>query len=277
MVSCRTLLLTCVVANVWAHNIAATEIVLQNDSLGSASQGTPLLAFLQGERAANWHTAPLAGTIVGVQVVWGTLFGGGSDSTEFAIHIYDGGTFPDPAAGAPLATISTPVLTDGTSSGTINEFRFLDPPTDGTPLSVSVSKDQDFIVALEFFNTNDGQSFAPSVKYDGETCAGGTSTAFAIPGGWADACLLGVPGNLGIRAILDVTLTPGDFDVDGDVDGDDFLLWQSDPSVGSLADWEENYGTVATLSATAAAVPEPTTTALALVALCLAMGRRRAF
>ncbi len=26
---------------------------------------------------------------------------------------------------------------------------------------------------------------------------------FAIPGGWADACLLAVPGDFGIRAILD--------------------------------------------------------------------------
>ena len=36
---------------------------------------------------------------------------------------------------------------------------------------------------------------------------------------------------------------PGDFNGDGIVDGTDFLLWQLDPSVGSLADWEANYGT----------------------------------
>ena len=48
-----------------------------------------------------------------------------------------------------------------------------------------------------------------------------------------------------------------------------FPLSQSD-----LSDWEANYGTVATLSATSAAVPEPTTTTLALVALCLVIGRR---
>lgn len=29
---------------------------------------------------------------------------------------------------------------------------------------------------------------------------------------------------------------PGDFDLDGDVDGADFLLWQRNPSVGDLAD-----------------------------------------
>jgi hypothetical protein len=68
-------------------------------------------------------------------------------------------------------------------------------------------------------------------------------------------------------------LISGDFNGDGGVDGEDFLLWQRDRSVGSLANWEANYGTVVTLSA---AVPEPTTTALVLAALCLAMSRRRA-
>ncbi len=71
-------------------------------------------------------------------------------------------------------------------------------------------------------------------------------------------------------------IQPGDFDGNGEVNGFDFLLWQRDPSVGSLADWEANYGTVATLSASSAAVPEPTTTALALAALCLAISRWRA-
>jgi hypothetical protein len=45
-------------------------------------------------------------------------------------------------------------------------------------------------------------------------------------------------------ATILVTGTPdmGDFDQDGDVDGRDFLLWQRNPSVGSLADWQNNYG-----------------------------------
>ncbi len=64
---------------------------------------------------------------------------------------------------------------------------------------------------------------------------------------------------------------------DCDVDGFDFLKWQLDPNVGSLTAWEANYGMVATLSASSAAVPEPTTCTLALAALCLGMSRRRAF
>jgi autotransporter-associated beta strand protein len=67
-----------------------------------------------------------------------------------------------------------------------------------------------------------------------------------------------------------VPALPGDFDIDGDVDGFDFLLWQRggspDPlSQSDLDDWEANYGMVATLSASSAAVPEPNSLAL----LCL--------
>jgi hypothetical protein len=65
--------------------------------------------------------------------------------------------------------------------------------------------------------------------------------------------------------LSDVMVVPlaGDFNGDGTCDGADFLMWQLDPSVGLLADWEANYGTVAPLSATSAAVPEPATLLLA--------------
>ena len=53
----------------------------------------------------------------------------------------------------------------------------------------------------------------------------------------------------------------GDFDGSGFVDGLDFLLWQRNPAVGDLADWENNYGT-GSLSASTAAVPEPSTAVL---------------
>jgi hypothetical protein len=48
----------------------------------------------------------------------------------------------------------------------------------------------------------------------------------------------------------------GDFDLDGDVDGRDFLAWQRNPSVGNLADWQANDGT-GSLVAANVAVPEP--------------------
>jgi hypothetical protein len=61
----------------------------------------------------------------------------------------------------------------------------------------------------------------------------------------------------------------GDFNNDGKVDGQDLLVWQRNPAVGSLADWKNNYGTGGL--AAVAAVPEPGTALLAAtcgLALC---------
>jgi hypothetical protein len=63
--------------------------------------------------------------------------------------------------------------------------------------------------------------------------------------------------------------TSGDLNCDGKVDGEDFLLWQRDPDVGSLADWEANYGTSAPLSATSTAVPEPATAIMLMLGAAL--------
>ena len=66
----------------------------------------------------------------------------------------------------------------------------------------------------------------------------------------------------------------GDFDEDGDVDGRDFLVWQSNPSVGNLADWQTNYGNGPLSAATS--VPEPTASVLLLsIVGCWALLRAR--
>jgi hypothetical protein len=70
---------------------------------------------------------------------------------------------------------------------------------------------------------------------------------------------------------------PGDFDFDGSVDGNDFLVWQRGGSAAplspsDLAAWQANFGVPA--AAPAAAVPEPAAIVLAALAgLCL-WGRR---
>jgi hypothetical protein len=68
--------------------------------------------------------------------------------------------------------------------------------------------------------------------------------------------------------------TPGDFDGDGDIDGRDFLVWQRNPSVGNLADWQANYGT-GSLVATNVAVPEPASVLLLMMVTAGACLRRR--
>ncbi len=65
----------------------------------------------------------------------------------------------------------------------------------------------------------------------------------------------------------------GDFDQDGDTDGADFLLWQRDTSVGSLSDWENDFGASTALQA-ASAVPEPTSLVLFGLAAISLLARR---
>jgi len=67
---------------------------------------------------------------------------------------------------------------------------------------------------------------------------------------------------------------PGDFDGDGVVDGQDFLAWQRNPSLGNLADWEANFGSGAPLSA-AVNVPEPSAALLLCIGVGLAITGRR--
>jgi len=61
----------------------------------------------------------------------------------------------------------------------------------------------------------------------------------------------------------------GDFDLDNDVDGRDFLFWQREfgttLDATDLANWESNFGTVLPLVGAVASVPEPTSYLLMMV------------
>ncbi|MDC0934790.1 hypothetical protein OAS39_00790 [Pirellulales bacterium] len=75
--------------------------------------------------------------------------------------------------------------------------------------------------------------------------------------------------------VTETTGTPGDHDGDGFVVGTDLLGWQQDdPSMISV--WEANYGTGVVALSAAAAVPEPATLAVSLLAVLAWMtpGRR---
>lgn len=66
---------------------------------------------------------------------------------------------------------------------------------------------------------------------------------------------------------------PGDFNMDGRVDGADFLAWQRNPALGSLSDWEANYGLPTTSNTTS--VPEPSAALLLLLGAAGVCSRRR--
>ena len=68
-------------------------------------------------------------------------------------------------------------------------------------------------------------------------------------------------------AIVEAVAPPGDFNLDGQVDGEDFLRWQRGVPANSLspddlAAWEANFGSTGNLAAASIAVPEPSTTLL---------------
>jgi len=101
-------------------------------------------------------------------------------------------------------------------------------------------------------------------------------TAASILGTFAAETLPALPGSLewfvnySATSVELISTFAGDFDFDGDVDGNDFLLWQTDPSIGLLSDWETNYGAVASsLTSVSTTVPEPTGLTMGLLAVAL--------
>jgi hypothetical protein len=68
---------------------------------------------------------------------------------------------------------------------------------------------------------------------------------------------------------------PGDFNGSGATNGRDFLEWQRNPSVGSLADWQSGYGS-SCLTAASTAVPEPSSVAMLSLLAAAPLMRRSA-
>lgn len=96
----------------------------------------------------------------------------------------------------------------------------------------------------------------------------------------AGAAFLGGPEDILSFGTLDWSLEdiseslPGDFDIDDDVDGRDFLTWQQNTGVGALSDWQTHYGT-GSLSADVVAVPETPTLGLSAILMSFATACRR--
>jgi len=147
--------------------------------------------FISGEEAGAVLDAPSDHypiEILRVGIGWGSQFGGAPQSLEQAIHVYENGL---PAPGTPIFTLSGPVLNDGF----INVF-------DLEPFAGEVLVDSGpFTVTLEFLNTNSGDVFAPSMVHDGNGCQSGKNAVYVIPGGWYDACVLGVTGDWVVYAV----------------------------------------------------------------------------
>lgn len=186
-----------VFAGLLAQPAAAAELVVQNDSTVGGTPSTVANFFIPGESTAAWLTASCSGNIVAARVYWASPFGSQPASLEQQITLYAGGSFPVP--GGVLAQIPGPTLLDGV----MNEYRFLDPPSDTVPLSVPITAGQVFVVSIQFLNQSSGNPFAPSVTYDNDGCQSVANAVDVLPGGWSDACPLGVTGDWVIRAVID--------------------------------------------------------------------------
>jgi hypothetical protein len=78
------------------------------------------------------------------------------------------------------------------------------------------------------------------------------------------------------------TVLAGDFNLDGAVDGSDFLRWQrgnspNPVSAQDLADWRSNYGIDLNASPTQRSTPEPSTTCHLLLGACGLLAMRPCF
>jgi hypothetical protein len=186
---------------------AAAEIIVQNDSIPPST--VRVYSVPAGSEFAARLTAPISGTIVGVQIFWGSTDGNAPASQEAAINIYGPSGVESPGAfPAVLATISSPVLQD---IG-LNEFRFLDPTTNLVPLNVPISAGEDFFVSLKLANASGFQSNVPGLRMDADGYVEGRN--WGRRGGdpwlpWPAGVTGG--GDFGIRAIVQPVPEPSTY------------------------------------------------------------------
>lgn len=179
---------TCLAASQALAGPCPQEPPLQNYT-GGGQVACP--CFVPNEEAGAVLTAPAAHypiEVLRVGVGFGSVFGGGPTVLEQSIRIYGAG-LPNP--GAPIATLPGPQLADGF----ISEFDF-----EPLPGEITIPSGP-FTVTLKFLNQTSGDPFAPTAVHDGAGCQPGKNVVFAIPGGWSDACVLGVTGNWVFYAI----------------------------------------------------------------------------
>ena len=139
--------------------------------------------FVAGEEAGVVLNAPAAHypiEILKIRIAWGSLFGGSPDTLEQAIKIYPSG-LPNP--GSAQFSLAGPVHGDGF----INEFDISAAPGN------KIINSGPFSISLELANPS--PPLGPAPVHDGNGCQTGKNMIYAIPGGWLNACSLGVTGD----------------------------------------------------------------------------------
>lgn len=184
--------------------------------------------------------------------------GGGSSFVNAAFAMYrnfdgEGGQFGDTSVDADTSNIASTAIYASTDSSDPTKMILVAINRTGAPLDagLAVTSELRFDRAEVFQLTSAGANpvQAEDILIDQVNAFHYTLPAYSV-------------STLVLHA---VTSLPGDFNADGHVDGRDFLVWQRNPSVGDLADWQANYG-VSSVAATVS-VPEPRGHVLFFVAL----------
>jgi hypothetical protein len=191
----------------------------------------------------------------------------GSSFVSAAFDMYrnfdgQGGTFGDTSVTAATSNIGNSAIYASTDSSDPNKMILVAINRTGTPLDagLAVTSELRFDRAEVFQLTSRGAVPVPSddILIDQVNAFHYTMPAFSV-------------STLVLHA---VTALSGDFDADGDVDGRDFLVWQRDPSVGDLADWQGNYAAGITADLSNSIVPEPSGLVFLLTAAAVGIGCR---
>ncbi|MCA9236399.1 MAG: autotransporter-associated beta strand repeat-containing protein [Planctomycetales bacterium] len=256
-------------------NMTGTSYANRNG--GSAAEATYSFGELHGDA-----TSVLNGFSGGSTLFPDAIFeiGGLNTDSDFAGTIIDGG-------GSGGSTNQSHVLKIGTGKLSLTGFNTYtgDTTVDGGTLSLTnpyLADTADVFISagaiLELLFA--GPDTIDSLYLDGTPQPVGTYGAIGSGATFESAYFNGT-GLLNVSTLGDPLFTPGDFNMDGNVNGADFLAWQRGyPGTydgADLADWEANYGAVAAASGSVGAVPEPTAGLLAVCAgLAGLLLRRRA-
>ena len=168
-------------------------------------------------------------------------------------------------------TGATTIVVQGVNESMLNSGQGTDDSTGlGDGNGTNLTNVRDYVIdptASEDFKDGANGGFLGAGSYEGDDWVSGSFDA----GNWTiriiDEWDENDPGSIGDVSISYVLpVLPGDFDFDGDVDGNDFLAWQRDTSVGDLADWKSNFGNVGATAA-ATSIPEPSSLVLLLIGM----------
>lgn len=189
----------CLAAGVAPKIASAAEVVVRNDSVNDFQLVGIIGDFVPGEKVAARLTAPCAGSIVAVQIVWLAGSPGAPQTLEEAITINaDNGGSPVP--GTELLLLEGPFMTPGF----VNEFRYVD-EANTIPIDVPVSQNQSFYVVFEFGTATDINNGSASVVRDLDGCQAQRNSVYGNIGvglQWYNFCLF-YGGDLAIRAVVD--------------------------------------------------------------------------